>query len=89
MKTEDKIFGNGINVRIYTPNTLNSSEKYPFMIYFHGGCYLFGNLAHHDQYIYELSKKTNLLIISVEYYDCHLLDFNLFNANLFIILAIT
>lgn len=66
MKTEDKIFGNGINVRIYTPNSLDPAHEYPFMVYFHGGCYLFGNLAAHDQYIYELSKKTNLLVISVE-----------------------
>jgi acetyl esterase/lipase len=84
-KTEDRVFGDGISVRIYTPNTLNSSEKYPFMIYFHGGCYLFGNIAAHDQYIYELSKKSNLLIISIEYASIN----SFIILTIFMILAIS
>ena len=55
-----------VPVRIYRPRDEQSNEKLPVMIYYHGGAYILGDLELYDDYLRELSKLTNIEIISVE-----------------------
>ncbi len=55
---------NGVRVRIYSMD--NFKEKHAVMIYIHGGGYSFGNIDSYDLYFYEMLKRTQLTVISVE-----------------------
>ncbi|HEX9025863.1 MAG TPA: alpha/beta hydrolase [Clostridium sp.] len=53
-----------IPVRIYTPE---NGEKFPIIIYSHGGTWISGNLDTHDTVCRKLSQNTNAIVISVDY----------------------
>ena len=55
---------NKVPVRIYTPP---SRDKFPIIIYSHGGSWISGNLYTHDNICRKLSKKTNSIVIAVDY----------------------
>ena len=53
-----------IPVRIYTPE---DGEKFPIIIYSHGGSWVSGNLDTHDSVCRKLSQNTKAIVISVDY----------------------
>jgi len=53
-----------IPVRIYTPE---DGDKFPIIIYSHGGSWIAGNLDTHDNVCRKLSKNTKAIVISVDY----------------------
>lgn len=58
------IASNKVPVRIYTPE---SGDKFPVIIYSHGGSWISGNLDTHDNVCRKLSKKTKAIVVSVDY----------------------
>ena len=65
-----------IPVRIYTPE---DGDKFPIIIYSHGGSWISGNLDTHDNVCRKLSRNTKAIVISVDY---HLAPDNPFPAGL-------
>jgi len=65
-----------IPVRIYTPE---DGDKFPIIIYSHGGSWISGNLDTHDNVCRKLSRNTKAIVISVDY---HLAPENPFPAGL-------
>ena len=55
---------NQVPVRIYTPD---SGDKFPIIIYSHGGSWISGNLDTTDNICRKLSKKTKAIVVSVNY----------------------
>ncbi len=55
---------NQVPIRIYTPE---GGDKFPIIIYSHGGSWISGNLNTHDSICRKLSKKTNAIVVSVDY----------------------
>ena len=53
-----------IPVRIYTPE---DGDKFPIIIYSHGGSWISGNLDTHDNVCRKLSQNTKAIVISVDY----------------------
>ncbi|MBU3146797.1 alpha/beta hydrolase [Clostridium sp. CF012] len=55
---------NQVPVRIYTPST---GDKFPVIIYSHGGFWMAGNLDGRDNLCRKLSNNTNAIVVSVDY----------------------
>ena len=53
-----------IPIRIYTPK---DGEKFPIIIYSHGGTWIAGNLDTHDKVCRKLSENAKSIVISVDY----------------------
>ena len=53
-----------IRVRIYTPE---EGDKFPIIIYAHGGSWISGNLDTHDSICRKLSHNIKAIVISVDY----------------------
>lgn len=53
-----------IPVRVYTPE---EGDKFPIIIYAHGGSWISGNLDTHDNVCRKLSRNTKVIVISVDY----------------------
>ena len=62
---EDIIIPNNISIRIIKP--LNSDNKLPFIMYFHGGGWVLGNKNTHNRLIKELVVNANVAIVFVNY----------------------
>lgn len=58
---------NGINVREFKPYSSLKSKSLPIMVYYHGGAYFLGNTDGYHDYLAKISKRLNMLVISVEY----------------------
>ncbi|NRD75187.1 alpha/beta hydrolase [Shewanella sp. VB17] len=55
---------NGIKVKIFKPT---SEEKLALTIYFHGGCFISGGFATHEQQLRQLAKLSNTIVICIQY----------------------
>jgi acetyl esterase len=53
-----------IPIRIYTPK---GNGPFPLLIYFHGGGFAFGNIAFADNVCKSISKKSSIIVLSVDY----------------------
>lgn len=53
-----------IPIRIYTPE---GAAPFPVLIYFHGGGWVTGNLDTHDPICRSLTKRTECIVVSVDY----------------------
>ncbi|MFJ7666510.1 alpha/beta hydrolase [Lysinibacillus sp. NPDC097195] len=56
--------GQQINIRLYLPER---AEKLPVIIYYHGGGWVFGNLASADAGCQLLADKAHAIVVSVDY----------------------
>jgi versiconal hemiacetal acetate esterase len=65
VKTRDGT-GNGIPVRIYTPEAAEG-KALPVGVYYHGGGYVLGNLDTEDAWCRYIAKHTPAIIVSVDY----------------------
>ncbi|MFI5782855.1 alpha/beta hydrolase [Nocardia sp. NPDC051570] len=54
----------GVPVRMYHPTT---PGPLPTVVYFHGGCFVYGDLNTHDQIGRRLSRDTGAVVVSVGY----------------------
>lgn len=51
--------------RLFSP--LNAAEKLPAVIYYHGGCFISGGFATHDNQLRQLAYYSNCRVIGVQY----------------------
>ncbi|CAF0911355.1 unnamed protein product, partial [Brachionus calyciflorus] len=56
---------NQVPVRVYSPIKVKSAM--PFMIFTHGGGYSFGHIDGFDHFLFEIAKRANIIVISVNY----------------------
>lgn len=56
--------GQMIRLRIYCPTT---EQNLPVLVYFHGGGFVIGSIDTHDNECRTLAKKTNCIVVSVDY----------------------
>src|SRR5262249_50265874 len=59
--------GQPIPVRIYHPRSAKGSGKLPILVYYHGGGWLFGNIAAIDRSSRRLADEAQVIIVSTEY----------------------
>jgi len=55
----------GLILRIFSP--LNAASPLPAVVYFHGGCFVSGGFATHDNQLRQLAKYGQCRIIAVQY----------------------
>jgi len=55
----------GITLTIFNPS--NEGKPLPITVYFHGGCFISGGVATHQQQLRQLAKSSNTLVICVHY----------------------
>lgn len=61
---------NNVTVRLYLPKiTQNNDQKFPLLVYFHGGAFVIESAfsTYYHSYLHSLAAETNVLIVSVEY----------------------
>jgi acetyl esterase len=56
-----------IPVRIYTPSGVAEAAGRPFLVYFHGGGWLLGNLDSHDSLCRSLANAAAAIVVSMDY----------------------
>lgn len=61
---EDREMG-GISLRVFSP--LNAEGKLPAVIYYHGGCFVSGGFATHDNQLRQLAFLSGCRVIAVQY----------------------
>jgi len=59
-----KTDANQVPVRIYTPDDGN---EFPLIIYSHGGSWISGNIDEYDNICRKISKKSDAIVVSVNY----------------------
>jgi acetyl esterase len=55
----------GLTLRVVSP--LNAASYLPAVIYFHGGCFVSGGFATHDNQLRQLAKNSQCRVIAVQY----------------------
>lgn len=55
----------GISLRVFSP--LNAEGKLPAVIYYHGGCFVSGGFATHDNQLRQLAFLSGCRVIGVQY----------------------
>src|SRR6266576_2387384 len=53
-----------ITVRVYTPNP---TSGLPILVFFHGGCFVAGNLDTHDNPLRSVTNRCECIVVSVDY----------------------
>ena len=59
--------GESIPLRIYHPRAAKGSGKLPILVYYHGGGWLFGNIAAVDRSMRRLADEAQVIVVSTEY----------------------
>jgi acetyl esterase/lipase len=59
--------GDTIETRTYRPSSLAQNQRLPIYVHFHGGGFLFGTLASEDAICAQLSIRTSVLVLNVNY----------------------
>ncbi|KAL5541115.1 hypothetical protein UlMin_043401 [Ulmus minor] len=59
----------GVSARIFAPATVNSGQRLPLLVYFHGGAFLVGSpfCPTYHNFISSLVKEANIIALSVDY----------------------
>ncbi|XP_019179242.1 PREDICTED: 2-hydroxyisoflavanone dehydratase-like [Ipomoea nil] len=60
---------NNVWVRIYLPNVTDGAQKFPVLVYIHGGAFtlVFASSASYERFLHSVTAKANVVTISVEY----------------------
>jgi acetyl esterase len=56
-----------IPVRIYTPRPPKPGEKFPILVWYHGGGFVIGSLDTHDSACRLLANRSECIVVSVDY----------------------
>jgi acetyl esterase/lipase len=59
--------GDAIEGRTYRPSRIPQDQRLPVYVHFHGGGFLFGTLASEDAICAQLSIRTNLMVLNINY----------------------
>lgn len=59
--------GHKIPIRIYVPDISKSQEKWPVLIYAHGGGYLFGSIKALDRAVRLIANEAQVIVVSLDY----------------------
>ena len=62
-QVEDKCI-EGISIRVFKPK---ANKKLPVVVYFHGGCFISGDFATHDQQMRKLANLSGVMLVAVKY----------------------
>ena len=69
-RTEDRRIpgpGSHIPIRVYTPREIKPGEKFPVLLWFHGGGFVIGSLDTHDSVCRMLANQADCIVVSVDY----------------------
>ncbi|HUF22445.1 MAG TPA: alpha/beta hydrolase, partial [Burkholderiales bacterium] len=56
-----------IPIRIYRPREPGAGEKFPILVWYHGGGFVIGNLDTHDSVCRLLANQADCLVVSIDY----------------------
>ena len=56
-----------IPIRIYTPHAPAAHEKFPILVFYHGGGFVIGSLDSYDSLCRALANRAECIVISVDY----------------------
>jgi acetyl esterase len=66
-KIEDIDINQNIQIRLYRPSRQSKEQILPFLVYYHGGGMMIGDLETHDTLCRELCQKSDVCVIAVNY----------------------
>lgn len=58
-----------VTVRLYLPKITQNEQKFPLLVYFHGGGFVIESAfsSYYDSYVHSVAAETNVIAVSVEY----------------------
>lgn len=59
--------GQDIGLRVYQPREPKAGEKFPVLLWFHGGGFVIGDLDTHDSACRALANQADCLVVAVDY----------------------
>jgi acetyl esterase len=59
--------GSDFTIRIYEPREAKPGERFPVLVWFHGGGFVIGNLDTHDHACRALATQADCLVVAVDY----------------------
>ena len=59
--------GSDLTVRIYEPRAAKPGERFPVLVWFHGGGFVIGSLDTHDHACRALATQADCLVVAVDY----------------------
>jgi acetyl esterase len=59
--------GQDLAIRIYEPRQAKPGERFPMLLWFHGGGFVIGNLDTHDHACRALATQAECLVVAVDY----------------------
>jgi acetyl esterase len=59
--------GADLTLRIYQPREAKPGERFPILLWFHGGGFVIGNLDTHDHACRALANQADCLVVAVDY----------------------
>ncbi|XP_015161975.1 probable carboxylesterase 1 [Solanum tuberosum] len=60
---------NNVTVRLYLPKITQNDQKFPLLVYFHGGGFVIESAfsTYYDSYLHSVAAETNVIAVSIEY----------------------
>ncbi len=59
--------GQDLGIRVYQPREPKTGEKFPVLLWFHGGGFVIGDLDSHDSACRALANQADCLVVAVDY----------------------
>ncbi|MSQ60582.1 MAG: alpha/beta hydrolase [Betaproteobacteria bacterium] len=59
--------GQDLDIRVYQPREPRAGEKFPVLLWFHGGGFVIGDLDSHDSACRALANQADCLVVAVDY----------------------
>ncbi len=69
-RVEDRVVRDGgmsVPIRIYAPRALAGRRDAPALVYFHGGGFVLGSIASHENVCAEIADRVPCVVVSVDY----------------------
>lgn len=60
-----EVGGRSLPIRVYTPR--ETAPPRPILVYFHGGCWIFGSLETHDGFCRRIARDAGVIVVAVDY----------------------
>lgn len=59
--------GRDLTIRVYEPREAKPGERFPILVWFHGGGFVIGNLDTHDHACRALATQGDFMVVAVDY----------------------
>lgn len=59
--------GQDLTIRVYEPREAKPGERFPILVWFHGGGFVIGNLDTHDHACRVLATQADCMVVAVDY----------------------